>query len=462
LAVGRLLEETIVALAAAIFSLVPLFINPYNPLGSRIVPPKFDLLLGLSALLLIAMLAARLSGIRFTRVPILVPASTFLLVSVLSTAFSENGYLSLVGTEIRRNGLLSLSAGVLVFYAAARFVNSWEKVCFFLRTGVTSSVVIAVYGIGQRFGFDPLSYLAAQWPEPENRVFSTLGNTIFLAAYLTLMMGAATALYFQASSRWERTLWLSALAAIGACWLYTYTRGAVLGVGVALPIVVWLAYRRIGTIRPMLAPLASLAVSVLIAAVLTIVSTNFASDLPKPRGSTSSVPKPSAEIWSAQGFVSRPPAKAQEAETTVSEPPAENRSASARLLIWRDTIAVILEHPLLGHGPDNFKGPFSRYEGEDLRTLVNYQNVDEAHNEFLQTAATTGLLGLAAYIWVLVAYFRKAYEAGGWVLTALSGGVLAYIIQLQTAFSTIATGIAFWGILGVSVAAIRLRQREET
>lgn len=28
--------------------------------------------------------------------------------------------------------------------------------------------------------------------------------------------------------------------------------------------------------------------------------------------------------------------------------------------------------------------------------------IDKAHNEFLQAAATTGLLGLAAYLWVLV------------------------------------------------------------
>lgn len=129
-------------------------------------------------------------------------------------------------------------------------------------------------------------------------------------------------------------------------------------------------------------------------------------------------------------------------------------------------VLVILERPLLGHGPDNFAGPFKSYEGEDLKAALftpstgKDQIVDKAHNEFLQVAATTGLLGLVAYIWIFVSYFREAYRSGGWTIVALSGVVLAYILQLQTAFTTIATGITFWAILGVSVAVIRLQERE--
>ncbi len=125
--------------------------------------------------------------------------------------------------------------------------------------------------------------------------------------------------------------------------------------------------------------------------------------------------------------------------------------------MWRDTVPVITERPLLGHGPDNFAEPFERHEGEDLRAFFGEQVVDKAHNEILQIAATTGLLGLAAYLWIFVSYFRHAYHSGGWPLLALSGGVLAYILQLQTAFTTIATGVTFWAILGVSVAIMRIQ-----
>lgn len=52
------------------------------------------------------------------------------------------------------------------------------------------------------------------------------------------------------------------------------------------------------------------------------------------------------------------------------------------------------------------------------------------------------------------------YRSGGWPLLALSGGVLAYILQLQTWVTTITTGVTFWAILGVSVAIMRLQDRE--
>src|SRR5215217_2497380 len=443
---SRLSATAITVLATTIFALIPLFVNPFNAAQfayQHFWPPKLLLLLGLSALLLTVVLAATLSRARFRRVPMLLPAAAFLAISTLSTAFSEDVYLSLVGLTAYYDGLLSVAAGVLLFYASARFLNSRAKVRSFLATGVASATIIAAYGISQRFGFDPLSGLAAAWPNYGSRVFSTIGNPIYLAAYLTLMMGGAAALYFEAILKWERVLWLSALAVIGACWFYTYTRGAVLGVGIALPVVLWFAHRRMGSTRPLLVPLGSLAAAVLTAALLGW----YAGDRPSQPQDT-----PSQEVGTlspAPGVASRL-AQTQDANTV------------SRLLIWRDTVPIILERPLLGHGLDNFPEPFSRYEGEDLRAIVEAAQpvlVVKAHNELLQVLATTGALGLAAYMWIFFAYFRNVYRCGGWALMALSGGMLAYILQLQTIFTTLTTSVTFWAVLGVSAAVMRLPDR---
>jgi len=444
---SRLSATAITVLATTIFALIPLFVNPFNAAQfayQHFWPPKLLLLLGLSALLLAVVLAATLSRARFRWVPMLLPAAAFLAISTLSTAFSEDVYLSLVGLTGYYDGLLSVAAGVLLFYASARFLDSRAKVRSFLATGVASATIIAAYGISQRFGFDPLSGLAAAWPtDYGSRVFSTIGNPIYLAAYLTLMMGGAAALYFEAVLKWERVLWLSALAVIGACWFYTYTRGTVLGVGIALPVVLWFAHRRMGSARPLLVPLGSLAAAVLTAALLGW----YADERPSQ----------------SQG------APTQEAGTLSPAPGVPSRLAQtqdanmvSRLLIWRDTVPVILERPLLGHGLDNFPEPFSRYEGEDLRAMMEAAQpvlVVKAQNELLQVLATTGALGLAAYVWIFFAYFRNAYRCGGWALIALSGGMLAYILQLQTIFTTLTTSVTFWAVLGVSAAVMRLPDR---
>lgn len=411
---------------------------------------KFKLLMYLSVALLVAVLGAALSGARFVRVPVLIPALAFLGVSALSTLFSGDVMHSLVGETNRHDGLLSLSAGILLFYAAARFLDSWAKVRIFLAAGVTSATIISVYGILQIFGLDPILQMGipwyvmepmdgplAQWYPVIGRAFATLGWPLWLAAYLTLMAGAALALYFRAEARWKRALWLGALALMAVAWLYTYSRGPMLAAIVTVPVLLFLAHRKLGGIRPLLLPLA-VVIGGIIAAVV-------AAQIVDVSGATQGT-----------GPLSRI-AGTNVAPTPEDIPQGGDASVTTRLYMWRDTVPVIAERPLLGHGPDNFAEPFERHEGEDLRAFFGEQVLDKAHNEILQIAATTGLLGLAAYLWIFVSYFRHAYHSGGWPLLALSGGVLAYILQLQTAFTTIATGVTFWAILGVSVAIMRLQ-----
>ncbi len=440
-----------IALATAIFALVPLTFNPHAIMlliPAAFYPIKFKLLMALSAALLLAVVGATLLGARFVKVPVLLPALAFLGISALSTLFSGDIMHSLVGGWIRNDGLLSLTAGVLLFYAAARFLDSWLKVRIFLVAGVASAVLISVYGILQSFGLDPVLGWGIPWytmePVPAStplssfypvmpRAFSALGYPVFLAAYLTLMMGATLVLYFRTEAKWARGVWLAAIALMAACWLYTYTRGAMLGVGVALPVVFFFARRTLGSVRPLLMPVAVIVAAMILAQLASPSSTS---------------------VFTRFGDANLAP-------TLEEVPEGSDVSVTTRLMMWRDTIPMIMERPLLGHGPDNFAEPFKRYQGEDLRAFIpDIGLIDKAHNEFLQVAATTGLLGLAAYLWVFVSYFRNAYRSGGWPLLALSGGVLAYILQLQTAFTTIATGVTFWAILGVSVAVMRIQEAE--
>lgn len=197
----------------------------------------------------------------------------------------------------------------------------------------------------------------------------------------------------------------------------------------AAPVILYLAYRRLGSVRPLTLPL--------VVALVAMAGAHLLS----PDSSTSLARFDAANL----------------APTVEEVPEGGDASVVTRLLMWRDTVPVIAERPIIGHGPDNFAEPFDRHEGEDLRAFFGKIVVDKAHNEFLQVAATTGLLGLGAYLWIFVSYFRHAYKSGGWVTLVLSGAVLAYILQLQTAFTTIATGVTFWAILGVSVAIMRLR-----
>jgi len=493
------------AAATAILVSVPAVLAPDVLLENGALayhPLKFRVLMVLSGALLVALVGVIVLDRKPLGVPVLIPALAFLGVSALSTLFSEDRMHSLFGD--RNDGLLSLAAGVLLFYATARILDSPLRVRVFLAAGVTSAVLISAFGISQNYGLDMLSAWLVPWYTDFGRSFSTVGNPLTLAAYLTLMAGAAVALSFKAGSRVGRVTWLIASAVIGACWLYTDARGAVLGVGVALPVVLWLAHRRMGTIKPLLAPLAALLVSTVAAVGASAAFGNLSLSVPllailaaylifmgtlvlwlswrervaarSGRGDDDGGRRQrrrGRNLLVSLGILAAVAALAIGVTGALGKLPlpdggaADDRGLTSLELrghIWRETVSLILRRPVLGHGPDNFGKPFKVYTDEDSKAFQRVNGaligVDKAHNDLLQVAATTGLLGLAAYLWILVSYFRNANRRMGWPLIALSGAVLAYILQLQTVFSTMDTNVAFWGLLGASVAIMRLQDRE--
>ncbi|MDQ4000506.1 MAG: O-antigen ligase family protein [Actinomycetota bacterium] len=480
------IELGTVAIAVAIVVLVPVVLDAnvllFDP-PEAYDPHKFKVFMGCSAALLVTVLGVVVLRREPLKVPVLIPALAFLGVSALSALFSEDPWHSLFGD--RYAGLLSLAAGVLLFYALARCLNSPLRVRIFLAAGVTAAVLVSIFGISQKYGLDPISGWGVPWYTDTGRPFSTLGNPLFLAAYLTLMMGAATALCFKAGSWKGRAPWLFALAIMGACWLYTDERGPMLSAGVALPMVLWFSRRRMGTARPLLAPLAILVVAGIAAVAAAAAFGNLTSKALIATIPAGCLALMGAILWFSRrrmgtarpllaplailvvaGIAAVAAAAAfgnlalldRATSTLLDDPNVQSRQYN-----WRDTVPMILDRPLLGHGPDNFKEPFEPYISEELEALLTthgVQFVDRTHNELLQVSATTGLLGLAAYLWVFVSYFRNVYRRGGWPLIALSGGVLAYILQLQTVFPTIATSVAFWAILGASVAVMRIHDRE--
>lgn len=74
---------------------------------------------------------------------------------------------------------------------------------------------------------------------------------------------------------------------------------------------------------------------------------------------------------------------------------------SNRGYIWKSTIKLIPMNPLFGSGPDTLLQIRDETSGEESVRVIGYL-VDKAHNEYLQYAVCEGLLGLAAYLTLLV------------------------------------------------------------
>jgi|GEM_PF-6185372 len=74
---------------------------------------------------------------------------------------------------------------------------------------------------------------------------------------------------------------------------------------------------------------------------------------------------------------------------------------SERLLMWQSAWSMFTDHPFTGVGLGNYQ---EQYYGKYISPLANELTVVHAHNNMIHLAATTGLLGVVAYI-AMFGYF---------------------------------------------------------
>jgi O-Antigen ligase len=125
--------------------------------------------------------------------------------------------------------------------------------------------------------------------------------------------------------------------------------------------------------------------------------------------------------------------------TTIAD--LRSGTQNERLGTWADTLPLIASRPILGYGPDTFGLVYPRFETSNKLGVL----WDKPHQDALGVAASQGILGLLAYIWILVAFVR-AFWKGRYLrgTVALFGGWVAYVVSIQFDFSWIPTSFPFW------------------
>ena len=81
----------------------------------------------------------------------------------------------------------------------------------------------------------------------------------------------------------------------------------------------------------------------------------------------------------------------------------QDTSATGRLEAWKAGFQMMQDHPLVGVGPDNFGRYSSLYNPRVREGLV-------AHNEFIQTAAESGILAGLILLAILAVAFHNLYR----------------------------------------------------
>lgn len=339
----------------------------------------------------------------------------FLGSQALSTYFSIDPRTSIFGYYSRFNGgLLSLVSYTLLYWAYMANMTKRDTEVV-LRNLVLGGVMIATWAAFEHYGYS-LSCLIIKgqfnsvcWQQDlETRVFATLGQPNWLAAYLAAIapIGWLMLMKSKKGSR-EYDIWLGAAAMVFVAILFTKSRSGMIGYFIAYAFYWGLVlfknkrYQR---------------VFLNLSLVLVFIFGSTLIDQTKPIDTTGMLITPSSEI---------------------------------RKIVWAGAFDVWKKYPLVGSGVETFA--FSYFEKRPAKhNLTSEWDLiyNKAHNEYLNYLATTGILGLGSYFLVIFSALgifagelrTKSYELGA----VLFAGYVSILVTNFFGFSVVMTNFIFF------------------
>ena len=286
--------------------------------------------------------------------------------------------------------------------------------------------VESAYGVFQWIvGVEPL----ANWEDPETldpltRVYGSLMNPNLLAGYLL----PAFPLALTAAAVWRgpwRALGIAAAVLAPLCMWFTYSRGAYLGMAASVAVfglmATWLAWPRLKQQKRLLAAFATGVGGVFALLVLRIAT-------------SPQLQERIASIFTLRG----------------------HSSNSFRMNVWIGVFEMIQDNWLIGIGIGN--SAFRKMYG--LYMVSGYEALG-AYNIFLEVLAEMGVVGLVAFLWLLLAFtarnldtFRRGQGAQRWwaaaILAAFAGTLTMGMVD--TIFYRPAVQLQFWLLLAMTIA----------
>jgi len=353
-----------------------------------------------------------LSGKLFSS-PLDPPVWMFLAVSILATIFSTNSGLSWRGMYyFYFEGLQAIILYWMLYLVVKNNVGKTGREVV-IKAILIGSGFVGVYAIIQRLGLDPLPWLSS----PRPRVWSTLGNPNFLGAYLAMVIPLVVDRVTELRRTRRQKLYLIGLLGVLLFALaFTASRAAFVALLIALMVWAVLKTKTQGNFHRW---------------ILTVVAISLFIILAGRVVERKAQPGPVTRIVSLSDW---------------KEP-----NIASRLSGWKVALIMVEKRPLLGYGLDTFGLHFRKFMPDEYEQLtMRNGNPAYAHNELLQKAATTGLVGVGVYLWLIISVvlvgWRTVHRAN--VPGLLAAGV-AFIVQNQFGFGMVTCSILFWLILGL-------------
>lgn len=134
---------------------------------------------------------------------------------------------------------------------------------------------------------------------------------------------------------------------------------------------------------------------------------------------------------------------------------------NGRIGIWKNSLGIVKDNFLVGVGFDNFylAYPNAKIDSSISFTITGdtveksefkqYYIIDNAHNVYLHTLTTTGIIGLIPYLLLCLLTFIKGLKSNDKLMFILLSGFVAYSIQAFANISVIEVAPIYFIIIGL-------------
>lgn len=344
----------------------------------------------------------------------------FAVVLILSTIFSIQPFTSLWGSAFRMNGLFSYLHFFVYFWILSWVIKGSKQWLKLLQITIFASLAVILYGLVEYFSLSITAELDG------DRVVSTLVNSLTLAQYLLLLF-FPTLIYGLKTKSFKLRWWLLSIAFLQFVTIFlTGARGAmialVIGSIVFVLCYIW-AYRKEWFKKALVVSFGTVVILGLF-------------------------------VW---GLKQLPPTNnfvlIRIASIDLSDP-----TVQTRLHAWKIALNASKEKLVFGYGLENFELAFNKYYEPFAEKFSNNETwFDRAHSSFIDYLVMTGILGLLAYIGLLIIAFWRSFKVfakkiNGWkkhLAIALIPMLVAYTIFSISAFDAGSIYIIFFFLLAL-------------
>ncbi len=390
------------------------------------------MVIALTAGLVMLVEALAIGSFRLRTSPALWALGLLVLQGLVTSLASDDPAVAVTGNLVRRDGyLMQLGNSMLFLLAYSASAGRVRDIARILAPAlVLAAVPVWAYACAQALGLDP--FVWEPFRGEGGRVFSTLGNPIFLGAYSMMVTLVALGLWM---GRGRDGGWWLAAGALGVCVTgLTASRAAWLGLALGFVVLCWPAFRA-RSLQRLLSG----------AVVMTVVGVALV-------GLTAWVGAPAQKTTLAQSM------------QTLADP-AANRNAG-RVAIWEIAVDMIGDHPVLGVGFDLMGARFEGYRTAEYDASEGEDRIaDKPHSSVLEWGVETGIPGAALfsglvlgvlYIGAGVASAATASAVDRWVLAGIWAAAVAYMGQSLITVTAIGVDGVWWVLLGTIAGATAL------